>query len=222
MSAAHSYTRNDTNAAKIGGTGRVNATGGYEGMITRAEPIRADSGAIGIEFDFKTGDGATASFLSVWTQNGDGKELSGRRIIDALMLLLRVKSMEVSRAVVEKWDNNAREVTKQNVEVFAELMGKNIGLVLQKEHSTYKGEAKQKMIIYGCYDVQTRKTPKEILERAPKAIALDTILASLTDKHEKPKGGGGAGNSGTPTHNGAGNRPASDLPSYFDDENILF
>lgn len=213
----NNYTRNDTNAAKIGGTGRVNATGGYDGTITRAEPMLAESGAVGIEFDFKTNEGATASFLSVWTQNGSGKELSGRRIVDALMLLLRIKSMDTSLAIVEKWDKNARAVTKQKVEVFADLMGKNIGLVLQKEHSTYQGEAKEKMIIYGCYDVQSRKTPKEILERAPKAVALDTILASLKDKFEK---GGQQQQSARPAHHGghSGARPASEVPSYFDDE----
>ncbi|WP_211440972.1 hypothetical protein [Collimonas humicola] len=213
----NSYSRNDSNAAKIGGTGRVNATGGYEGTITRAEPILADSGAVGIEFDFKTLDGATASFLSVWTQNGAGKELSGRRIVDALMLLFRIKDMGTALAVVEKWDKVARAVTKQRVEVFPDLMGKPIGLVLQKEHSVYLGEAKEKMIIYGCYDVQSRKTPKEILERAPKAVALDTILASLKDKYEK---GGQQQQSSRPAHHGghSGARPASEVPSHFDDE----
>jgi hypothetical protein len=189
-----SFTRNDSNAAKIGGSARINATGGYEGVITRAEPLpRKDSGALGIQIDFKSHDGATALFLDLYYQNGTGEELSGRRLIDALMLCLRVKSMEPTLATVDKWDKNSGGMIKTKANCFVELMGKPIGLVLQKEHSTYQGQPREKMLIYACYDIASRKTPKEIIERAPKAVALDAILGSIKDKVEKPKGGAGGG-----------------------------
>lgn len=211
--ASHSYTRIDNNAAKIGGQGRINATGGYEGVITRAEPVKKSSGVIGIEIDFKTGDGASALFLDLYTQNGQGEELSGRRIVDALMLCLRVKSMDTKRITVEKWDNDAKAMIKTTCENFVDLIGKPIGLVLQKEHSVYKGQPKERMIIYACYDIASRKTPKEIMERSTKAVALDTILATIKDKHVKPKDQAGGGSHG----NGYGNGGANSMPDFDDD-----
>lgn len=186
---SHSYSMNVNNAAKIGGTGRINTTGPYEGVFTRAEAVSSDKGTIGIEFDFKTTDGATASFLSVWTNKANGEPLSGSAVIDALMLLLRVKDMSPKNITVEKWDNESRQVEKMQLPCFVDLMSKPIGLLLQKEISEYQGKQKEKMLIYGAYDIASRKTPREIVSKAPKAQALDTIIASLKDKIAKPQGG---------------------------------
>jgi len=206
-------SRNDENARKIGGVGRINATGKYEGRFTRAEAKKSDKGSIGIEFDFKSHDGATASFLAVWRLNGEGVELSGQRIVDALMLLMRAKSMTPCMANVDKWDNDKHEVTKQKCLVYPELMDKDIGLLLQKEHGNHNGKATEKMIIYGAYDIASGKTPKEIIEKKP-AGGLAGIVAGLKDKY--PKNSSGATPAYHGTHSGA--RPADDnMPSYIDE-----
>jgi len=184
----HSYSMNQANAAKIGGTGRINTTGAYEGAFTRAEAVSSEKGTIGIEFDFKTTDGATASFISVWTTKANGEQLSGSAVIDALMLLLRVKDMSPRNVMVDKWSSESRQVEKCSAPCFVDLMNKPIGLLLQKEISEYQGKQKEKMLIYGAYDIASRKTPKEIVSKAPKALALDTIIASLKDKTAKPQG----------------------------------
>lgn len=183
----HSYSMNANNAAKIGGTGRINTTGPYEGVFTRAEAVASEKGTIGIEFDFKTTDGATASFISVWTHKPNGEALSGSAVIDALMLLLRVKDMSPKSVQVEKWMRDSKQVEKITAPCFVDLMNKPIGLLLQKEISEYQGQQKEKMLIYGAYDIASRKTPREIVSKAPKAQALDTIIASLKDKIAKPQ-----------------------------------
>jgi hypothetical protein len=205
--------RNDANARKIGGNGRINATGPYEGILTRAEARKSDKGSLGIEFDFKTADGATAFFLQVWRMNGSGEELSGAKIIDALMLLLRAKNMSPTWANVDKYDKMAGGVIKQKCLVYPEMMGKPIGMLLQKEHDEYQGRSTEKMIIYGCYDIQSRKTPMEIVDKKP-AGSLTGIIASLKDKYPK-----NIKSTGTPAHHGThpGARPASTTPSNFDD-----
>lgn len=184
---AHSYSLNQANAAKIGGTGRINTTGPYEGAFTRAEAVASRNGTVGIEFDFKTTDGATASFLSVWTAKANGEQLSGSAVIDALMLLLRVKDMAPRAVTVDKWSSESRQVEKMQALCFVELMNKPIGLLLQKEISEYQGQTKEKMLIYGAYDIASRKTPREIVSKEPVAKALDTIIASLKDKIAKPQ-----------------------------------
>jgi hypothetical protein len=213
VTSEFSITRNDANARKIGGIGRINATGRYEGTFTRAEAMKSGKGSIGIEFDFKSDDGATASFLGVWRLNGKGEELSGAKIVDALMLLLRAKSSAPVMATVDKWDKTASAVIKQKCLVYPELMGKPIGLLLQKEHDTYNGLPTEKMIIYGCYDIASGKTPMEIVDKKP-AGGLAGIVASLKDKVAKPKAG-----ATPPAHHGshAGARPAQDFSDMDDD-----
>lgn len=218
MSNEFAISRNDESARKIGGAGRINATGAYEGVFTRAEARKSDSGAIGIEFDFKSNDGASASFLGVWRRNGDGEELSGQRIIDAIMLLLRAKAVAPISAQVDKWDKTANAVTKQKCLVYKDLMDKQIGLLLQKERGTYNGAPTEKMIIYGCYDIASRKTPMEIVDQKP-AGSLDGIIAALKDKTPKGKS--------TPAHHGShsGALPVSrgiSTPDNFDDSDIPF
>lgn len=213
---AHEFalTRNDANARKIGGSGRIQTTGAFDGVFTRAEAKKSTTGALGIEFDFKGNDGSTASFLSVWHQNGEGKELSGMKIVDAILLLLRAKSTSPVMGMVEKWDSVAREVTKQKLLVYPDLMGKQIGLLLQVEHDEYQGKPTQKMIIYGMYDIASGKTPMEIIDKKP-AGGLAGQIAALKDKYAKPKNGGTT----TPAHHGnhSGARPASNFAD-MDDE----
>lgn len=186
MSNEFAINRNDESARKIGGAGRINATGAYEGVFTRAEARKSESGAIGIEFDFKSNEGASASFLGVWRLNGNGEELSGQRIIDAIMLLLRAKSVNPILAQVDKWDKTTSAVIKQKCLVYQEFMNKPIGLLLQKEHGTYNGAPTEKMIIYGCYDIASKKTPMEIIDKKS-AGSLDGIIAALKDKYQKGK-----------------------------------
>ena len=210
--------RNDANARKIGGSGRVQTTGAYEGVFTRAEAKESSSGALGIEFDFKTNDGATASFLGVWYLNGDGKELSGMKIVDALQLLLRVKSTVPVMGMVEKWDSATREVKNQKLLVYPDFMGKPIGLLLQVEHDVYNGQPTQKMIIYGMYDIASGKTPMEIVDKKP-AGGLAGQIAALKDKPYRPKAG-----AATPAHHGshAGARPATPFFTPFLDDDIPY
>ena len=205
--------RNDANARKIGGAGRINATGQYEGVFTRAEARKSDKGSIGIEFDFKTDEGATASFLQVWRMNGAGGELSGAKIVDAIMLLLRAKNMSPVFATVDKWDKEASAVTKQKCLVYPDLMSKPIGLLLQKEHDEYQGNPTEKMIIYGCYDIASGKTPMEIVDKKP-AGGLEGIVAALKDKQAKKKSGNPA-----QVHHGAhsGARSAHNFNDMDDD-----
>lgn len=202
---AHSYSMDPNFAAKIGGTGRINSTGPYEGIFTRAEAIASDKGTTGIEFDVKTNEGATGQFIQVWTHNGQGERLAGANVIDALMLLLRVKDMTPRTVQIEKWTKAANGIEKVQAPCFVDLMNKQIGLLLQKEISEYQGKQKEKMLIYGAYDIASRKTPKEIVDKVASAKALDTIIASLKDKVAKQSNAGGYA------------QQSSSVPDHFDD-----
>lgn len=208
---SYQYVRNDESAKKVGGTPKINETGAYVGIITRAEHVVSQNSVVGVEIDFKCDDGRTAQFLRLNTVAADGKDLSGARIVDGLMTVFRLKTMECTTAQIDKWDKDTKGQTKQRAEIFADLMNKPVGLVLQKEHDVYKGEPTEKMNIYACFEPGTNKTPKELLDRQP-ASALEPLVANLKDYHKKEKGGSTA-----PAHQGSRPAPQSNFSDLDDD-----
>lgn len=177
----HAYNLNADAAKRVGSLGQIKTTGAYTGVFTRAEAVESKNGTLGIEFDFVADDGRPAKFLTVWTLNSSGEELPGRRMIDAIMCVAKTRSIQPSKQLINKWDSAARGEVRVAAEVFVDLMNKPVGVILQREFSTYNGELKDRVNLFGCFDANTRQTPREILEKQP-AAALDYIVAGVADK----------------------------------------
>ena len=91
---------------------RIEEKGKYLGTLTRAEQIVSKKGSKGVDFSFKTDTGATADYLTIWTHNGDGKQLQGFNTLMAIMTCLRVKELKAEQGEVEKYDNDERSASK--------------------------------------------------------------------------------------------------------------
>lgn len=177
-----SYALDRDSAMKANGNIRIQEKGKYYGQFTRAEFVTSTKGTIGIDFTFKSNDGATADFLTIWTQRQNGEALAGRQLIDALMTCLRLRSMDTRRARVEKYNPDSQQRDMADAEIYPDLMHKPIGLLLvTEEYINGQGQKKSKMVIWGFFEASTDKTAREILRQQP-AQSLPSMVASLRDK----------------------------------------
>lgn len=162
--------------------GSINETGKYMGTILRAENVKSDKGTIGVELAFRSDDGKSADYLTLWTTNVEGKELYGYKTLMAIMACLRVKAITPVLQVVEKYNHDAKEKRQVQAEVFPELMNKPIGLLIQMEEYEKKDKSRAwKPSIYAPFD-KHGFTASEILNQATKPETMEKMLATLRDK----------------------------------------
>ena len=178
----------DPNAAKQADNlqSRIDEKGCYLGIFTRAEPITSKKGSKGVDFSFRTNTGATADYLTIWTYNADGKQLSGYNLLMAIMTCLRVKSLQEQQGEVEKYDPDQKKRVSMQAPLFKELMGKEIGLLIHmEEYEKTSGGTAWKPAISAPFDANGF-TASEILNQAKEAVALNKMQSALRDRPLKP------------------------------------
>lgn len=173
----------DTEAAKQADQkgGSITEGGKYIGTFTRAENVTSTKGTAGVEFSFKSDDGRSADYLTLWTRNAEGKELYGYKTLMAIMTCLRVKTISPSTTMVEKYNHDSGQREQVQAQVFNELMNKPIGLLIQMEEYEGKKGRAWKPVIYAPFD-KDGFTASEILSKATKAETLDKMLLGLRDR----------------------------------------
>lgn len=179
---ARTYNLN-TEAAKSADQmgNRITETGKYIGKFVSAEAITSTKQTEGIEFSFVANDGRSADFLTLWTYNNEGKELYGLKTLNALMTCMRVKGITPQPGTVEKWESGGK--VKKQATVFPDLMGKPIGVLLQREPYEKKdGSTGYKFNIYAAFDAASEMMASEILDKSTKADKLGKLVAGLTDR----------------------------------------
>lgn len=186
---ARSY-KLDSNAAKKAEqiNSRLEKTGEYTGVFTRAEAVQSKKGTDGIEFSFKADSGETADYLSLWTYNSDGEELRGAQMVQALMTCMRARTLEAKPGTVEKYDRESGQRVPVKADIYPDLMNKRIGLLVQmEEYQANDGSFKWRPNIWGCFEPSTQFTATEILDKATKAERLTELVGRLQDKPLKSK-----------------------------------
>lgn len=187
-----SYQLNPNNAKQVGVTSRIQEKGAYPGTFTRAEAIQSKKGTHGIELSFRSNDGETADYLTLWTHSNDGKELYGRKVVDALMTCMKLRQIAPRLGSVKKYDPELREETTVQATIFPELMNRPIGVMLvREEYEKSDGSTGWKLVIVGAFDPVNGTVPVEILENRGPGM-LDKMVASLRDRPLR-KGSGGDG-----------------------------
>lgn len=165
-----------------GGAGRIDSSGAYKGIITRAEYTTASTGTRGIELDFESTSGASAKFMTLWTHNAQEQEVYGFKQLMALMTCLKLRNINPQVAQVKKYDSQAGKEIVAQATIYPELMNKPIGLILQREeYRKGSGEIGEKMSFFAPFDAQTNQLAKEILDQSP-AKGVEKIIVSLKDK----------------------------------------
>lgn len=181
----NSYTLDQTAAKQADSiNSRIERSDKYLGMFTRAEPTTSKKGAKGVDLSFKADSGESADYLTLWTHNGEGKQLMGFNTLMAIMTCLRVKSLNAEEGVIEKYVKASGKREKVTVPLFKELMNKPISLLIQMEESEYEGKTSWKPVIFGVCDAKDF-TASEILNKSTSAEIVHKMMTVLKDKPMK-------------------------------------
>jgi hypothetical protein len=180
----------------------IKETGKYVGTITRAEFLHARTGTKGLGLSFKTDTGLTADYLDLYHTKVDGEALSSLKTVNALMCCTKVADAKQGRIKVEKWNNEKKVRETVEVDGYPELMGKRVGLLLQKVLETDdSGKDHDRLQIFAVFSAETELTASEMYAKKtnPERLSsmLDALLARpVADKRTKRSGGAPAGSAG--------------------------
>ncbi|AWI53172.1 hypothetical protein DEH84_06825 [Aquabacterium olei] len=191
---------------------RINQTGPYLGKFTRAELVTSRQGTQGVDFSFVAEDGQRADYLTLWTVKKDGTELSGLKVLHALLACLALREVASQAGTVRVWDNEQKKEVDRAAELLPTLMNRPIGVVLQREEYWPENgnQKRDRMNLVTVFQHGTNLMAKEILDRKPTAEALAKFVPTIKDKlaADRPQrsggGGGQAGGYGDQGHAGAG------------------
>jgi hypothetical protein len=189
----------------------IKETGKYIGVITRAEKLLSKQGTEGFGLSIKTDDGATANYLDLYTVNSKGETLPSMATVQAILCCTRTKEANEGSINFEKWDSDAKAVVKVTANGYPDLMGKRIGLLLQRELSTNttNGNDVDRVIVAGVFEADSELTASEILDKKTQPEKLAKMLAALKPVNDRRTNK----SSGAPASSGGGANHAD-----FDDD----
>jgi hypothetical protein len=171
----------------------IKESGKYVGTFTRAEALKSKKGNDGIGLSFKTDSGETADYLDLYLGETDGKPWIGSNTVNAILACLKVKQAPKGEVKFEKWNSETKARETVQAEGYPDIQGKRIGLLLQKELTTYEGHTKEKLNIFGVFNADTELTATEILSSSTKAEKLEKMVQALMAKPVKDsRSGSGA------------------------------
>lgn len=183
------YTLDQTAARDADNIGAyLKDSGKYKGTFIRAENLTSKGkGTKGIGFTFEDDSKRTTRF-DLWTISGDGTHLSAYNTAMAIMTCLRQKTLTPVTAEIDRYNYDDKKNEKVQAEVFKDLMGKPIGVVLRNtEYEKMKdgkktGEYGWRLELVVPFDANSELTASEILDRKTQPEKLAVIVASLQDK----------------------------------------
>lgn len=169
---------------------RINENGMYIGQFTKAEDVTsAEKGTKGVYFEFECPGGGKTNF-TLYTKKASGEVINvGMNKLQAIMLILGIKSgLRAVAGKVSKYNNDTNEREEVDGLVFPDLLGKDIGIVMQKElYTGNDGKDRDRMGLLMTFHPGTKLSASEIRERKAKPEKLEKTLKTLKtiDKREK-------------------------------------
>lgn len=171
----------------------LSETGKYKGRFLRAEKlVSSNKGTHGIGFTFEADSKQTTRF-DIWTMNAQNEHLSGYKAINAIMVCMKIRVLSVAVGQVERYDYDTKQRNQVQAEIFPELLGKPIGLVLQStEYEKMRdgqktGETGWRLELVAPFEAGTEFTAAEIMDKATQPKKLSSIVATLADRPLKNK-----------------------------------
>lgn len=160
----------------------IKETGKYVGTITRAEKlVSKDKGTVGLGLSIKTDDGLSADYLDIWHTRGDGSELSGLKTVNAILCCTKTMEAQEGPITVERWDNTAGKREKTSASGYPGLMGKKVGVLLQKQLETNNrtGKDVERVGIFAVFNAETELTASEMYAKKTNPERLAQMLTTL-------------------------------------------
>ena len=141
---------NQKDAMNSDAGGLIDRSGNYKGKVTKAEIHKGNEQSIYITFGFENQNGEKIDYVNLYTKKKDGERCFGFYLVQALMGLLGLKSVEAKKV-------------EENL-IIPELVDRYIGFGLQKEwYVKSDGNIAWKMNLLRFYDVETNKTYTEMV-----------------------------------------------------------
>lgn len=177
------YALNPQTARKADQTGnRITEIGKYVGTFTQAEDITASTGTKGVALRFES-NGQSAN-LSLYTRKSNGEEIMGMQALMAIMTCMRLRGIKPVAGTVKTWNRDTKQEETKSAQVFPDLCGKPIGLLLETEdYAKNDGGLGTRMVIAGIFQADTEFTASEILDQKTKPEQLEKMVARL---HHRP------------------------------------
>lgn len=163
------------------GSKRIKDSGAYIGTIKFAWSETNDKGTESVNLFFVSDNGQEAGPLALYTHKGDGTPLPSYNTLNAILRCAGVRTINAKKGPVELWNFDTRAVETKQKDVYPELTGKPIGLLLQREEYVGQNGPKERLIIYGAFQPKTRLVAKEIIDGVTTPHALDGMEKWLLD-----------------------------------------
>jgi hypothetical protein len=163
----------------------IRESGKYIGVITRAEKLLSEKSTEGLGISFKTDDGATANYLDLYTVNAKGEKLPSMATVQAILCCTKMKSANEGSITFKAWDKAQKKEVDKTANGYPDLIGKRIGLLLQRELSDNPKDSSKpndRVVVYGVFEADTGFTASEILDKATKAEKVEKMLQVLMAK----------------------------------------
>lgn len=175
------FTRDATSAAKSDSPAFISESGAYAGVIRQAYTYTSLGGAQMMNFNFMDRETGAIAWIDLCVTKRDGTPAFGMDLFNALLTCMGVDSCN---AVQGKARNRKGEVF--DAYRIKEIENRPIGLVLQKELSSYTGNDGEihdsyRMNLFKPFDAQSHKTATEII-KGSEAKNLDACLKNLKDR----------------------------------------
>lgn len=176
----------DTTAAAEAERGRMDTTGAYVCKITKAEStVSEGKGTRGMVIGVQASTGDEAEF-TLWTKKADGTPIFGFNQLQAIMMLTGVKGLTGRKGTVSRWDSVAGQRIDMPGVTYPELVGKKVGLMMQKEHYTKNaGGDGFRMNMVGAYHPETMHTCAEMKANVARADKAAKMIEKLKDKDSR-------------------------------------
>lgn len=203
----------DPNAAREANVGgkRITDTGKYIGTITVAFYESNQNGTESVNIMFKSDAGQEAGPLNIYTHNGSGQELSGYKLVNAIMTCCQVRSLSTKLANVDLYDFDTKAMVTKQKEVYQELTGKKIGFVLQQEeYEKRDNSVGTRLIVAAPFEAGTERMAIEILDKKQQPEQLGRLMEYIAKSPIRKLRNQ---RSGAATGNGYGSQP----PAGYDD-----
>lgn len=179
------FKLNVANAKAVGDTGYISKSGPYTGVIKLARLYDTNNGATMLVLEFVT-NGSEHVTISMPLTKINGEETFNRKIVDALMTVLKVREM----SVVQGQYLDQKENVMKPAYLLNDLMNKPVGLLLQNAPEEYEDRTTRtikvanRMNLLTPFDPQTMQTARELLEKK-EAKYVQNKAATLKDKEVK-------------------------------------
>lgn len=187
---SRNYDLNPTAAKEANSGGkRIADAGCYVGHFRAAWYEKNDKGTESVNLIFVNDAGQEAGPLSLYTHNGDGKELPSYKMLNAVMACMKQRKLTTQRGRVKLWDSASNSEVEKDKDCYPMLVGPRVGLLLTaEEYENRDGDLKQRLVIGAPFEHDTRRMADEVLTQATDATALKKFADWLTktDRWLKP------------------------------------